>query len=41
VASSDARPPPSLPTGVRAAPRMTVLGMAQSFVWGGPGEGES
>ena len=27
VASSDDRPPPILPIGVRAAPRMTVLGM--------------
>ena len=27
VASSEARPPPSLPKGVRAAPRMTVLGI--------------
>ena len=28
VASTDERPPPSLPIGVRAAPRMTVLGMS-------------
>jgi hypothetical protein len=27
VASSEARPPPSLPNGVRAVPRITVLGM--------------
>ena len=27
VASMEDRPPPSLPIGVRAAPRMTVLGM--------------
>ena len=29
VASSDARPPPSLPIGVRAEPRITVLGMGR------------
>ena len=35
VASRLARPPPSLPKGVRAAPRMTVLGIADSLArWG-------
>src|SRR3954468_14064527 len=29
VASTEARPPPILPIGVRAVPRMTVLGMAR------------
>src|SRR4051794_486114 len=32
VASMDERPPPILPTGVRAAPRITVLGMS-FIVW--------
>ena len=33
VASMEDRPPPSLPIGVRAVPRMTVLGMRSLGLW--------
>ena len=37
VASSEERPPPSFPKGVRAVPRMTVLGIVSIVSWVGWG----
>src|SRR5689334_8488287 len=39
VASSDFSPPPSFPTGVRAADRITVLGITASLSCGSGGSG--
>src|SRR5215212_9330590 len=41
VASREARPPPSLPKGVRAVPRMAVLGMKSIVSWGCFGTAEN